>query len=207
MMQPLLEVNILEDDDNYRFIYEEFLSHKFHLNFMGTIEEFREFDSQTTEKKCVIADLRLPDGSFFSNFMDKLDKSQHKFIIVSECYDLDIMRKMLKCRNVVDYLTKPINGCELSAKLEVLADSSFPSDADILNRAYGLLSNKERTILSTIAENPGRMIRKSELIKRVWNDTSVVAKTIDVHISNIRSKLNKLSLSILSEDQYLRVKL
>ena len=52
------------------------------------------------------------------------------------------------------------------------------------------LSRKEFELLWTMASADGRVFRRTELIERVWGQGYFIdARTVDVHIARIRTKL------------------
>lgn len=55
------------------------------------------------------------------------------------------------------------------------------------------LPKKEFALLYYLAQHPGRVFTREEILENVWgNDIFVVDRTIDVHIRKIREKLNNL---------------
>ena len=54
----------------------------------------------------------------------------------------------------------------------------------------------EMCIRDRINTAPSKQIKRVDLISKVWKDVSVGAKTLDVHIFNIRRKLAKLNVKI-----------
>ncbi len=53
-------------------------------------------------------------------------------------------------------------------------------------------TRKEFELLTALAENEGRVMRSSDLLKRVWDyDESVRSRTLDVHIGRVRSKIER----------------
>jgi DNA-binding response OmpR family regulator len=56
------------------------------------------------------------------------------------------------------------------------------------------LSRKEFDLLWTLAAEDGRAFRREELIARVWgNSFFLEARTVDVHIARLRTKLREVS--------------
>ena len=54
------------------------------------------------------------------------------------------------------------------------------------------LTLKEMELLVALAERPGVTVRRSELAARVWGaDVGYVNRSLEVHISSLRSKLGK----------------
>ena len=57
-----------------------------------------------------------------------------------------------------------------------------------------IFPRKEFALLYFLANNPGRVYNRAELLKEVWGaDVFVVDRTVDVHIRKIREKLGKHS--------------
>lgn len=201
---------ILEDDDGCNFIYEEILQHKYNYRMFKTLDEFRSayFASGVERPKLILADLRLPDGSFVS-FLNEVPQEELvdlSIVIVSICDDLDIIRYCLG-EGVIDYLTKPFNKSELLVKIErslnrVIKRSSELSVDPLRRRVMTKdnlqteLTSKELMIFDLINNSPNKQITRSDLVGRVWKDVSVGSKTLDVHIFNIRRKLAKLNVKI-----------
>jgi DNA-binding response OmpR family regulator len=58
------------------------------------------------------------------------------------------------------------------------------------------LSRKEFELLWELASEDGRAFRREELIDRVWgNGFFLEARTIDVHIARLRTKLKQVSVN------------
>ena len=52
------------------------------------------------------------------------------------------------------------------------------------------LPKKEFELLETLANNPGKVYTRDQILAQVWgNDTIVGERTIDVHIRKLREKL------------------
>ena len=109
-----------------------------------------------------------------------------------------------------DYVTKPFGVLELMARVEAiirrasalaLAEAVAPArfgEVEIdpsarLVRRDGRaveLSPKEFDLLLVLARRQGQVVSRAELLKLVWGyDTSVVSRTVDTHIAELRRKL------------------
>jgi two-component system alkaline phosphatase synthesis response regulator PhoP len=108
-----------------------------------------------------------------------------------------------------DYVTKPFEMAELLARIEALLRRSnikAPSSSDV--QQFGSLrvdfrgtevhkdgklvnlSAREFQLLRHFIENSGRTLSRTELLKEVWGyDTATFTRTVDVHISSLRQKL------------------
>lgn len=108
-----------------------------------------------------------------------------------------------------DYLTKPFNPRELTARVKAILrrmerkveDSSAPKrlgdlEIDAARRAVtvnGLpvsLRAQEFDLLLTLTEQPGRVFTREQLLEKAWGfDFYGQTRTIDVHIAQLRRKL------------------
>jgi two-component system alkaline phosphatase synthesis response regulator PhoP len=110
-----------------------------------------------------------------------------------------------------DYVTKPFGVLELVARVEAVlrrasasAPKGTPSDtsrfgdieiqpvARVVRRGGRPveLSPKEYELLLALVQRPGQVISRAELLKTVWGyHASVVSRTIDTHIAELRRKL------------------
>ena len=109
-----------------------------------------------------------------------------------------------------DYITKPFSPRELVARVRAVLRRSAAQAAptDVIQRGSLKmdlhrfevtckgnrvpLTATEFRILQFLAEQPGRVFSRSEIIDgALGRDTSVIDRTIDVHITSIRKKLGK----------------
>ena len=65
------------------------------------------------------------------------------------------------------------------------------------------MPRKEFEILALLLDNPGRIFTREELMKRIWPDNVVVVdRSVDVHITRIRSKIAPYGKHIVSRSGY-----
>jgi DNA-binding response OmpR family regulator len=121
-----------------------------------------------------------------------------------------------------DYITKPFNPDELTARIRaVLRRTSTPhspGEPESTNRTIGAvtidaetrrvfahdaeltLRTKEFDLLSALAEHPGVVLSRNQLLERVWGgDFSGDTRTVDVHISRLRERLDSAKSGIVIE--------
>ena len=107
-----------------------------------------------------------------------------------------------------DYMVKPVSGPQLSARISALLRRTS-GDADDVLRVGALeirigpreatidgqpmnLTAKEFDVLAYLAGRPGTVVSKEELHAAVWKaPAGTEGRTVDVHISNLRKKLNE----------------
>lgn len=119
-----------------------------------------------------------------------------------------------------DYIIKPFNLDEVLVRIEAVlrrsADGAYTDGADAVDGAVGevlsygelkyseadnavsfkgnpiKLTAKEMLLLAVMMKNPQKTFSKANLYESVWNDTYIYEdNTINVHMSNLRSKLKK----------------
>ncbi len=121
-----------------------------------------------------------------------------------------------------DYISKPFSIHEVLARVgAVLRRQKMPSagsDATIsiggieiipdrkLVRSNGadvMLTPKEYGILQMLMSHPGRVYSRDEILRSVWQDDALVLeRTVDVHITRIRSKLGGAGAQIVNRQGY-----
>jgi DNA-binding response OmpR family regulator len=112
-----------------------------------------------------------------------------------------------------DYVTKPFSPRELVARVRaVLRRTEAVNTAAETTLERGLLridpaarrvtvadedvdlTAREFDLLRTFAQHPGRVFRREELLERVWgSDFDGVDRVVDVHVSNLRRKLDRFA--------------
>ncbi|MDC7224481.1 MAG: response regulator transcription factor [Spirochaetales bacterium] len=118
-----------------------------------------------------------------------------------------------------DYLTKPFDGQVLLARIEALLRRTAPTVGSGKNRAaptgeFGRftldrergqlfeqvgeqrrevpLNTQEYRLLLYLADNPGKILSRNELLDGVWGyETETSTRTVDVHIAWLRQKLGE----------------
>ena len=108
-----------------------------------------------------------------------------------------------------DYITKPIRPKLLVAKLKTMLRRRFRALEEsteelilgemvidfkkyhvVLNGKEEVLPRKEFELLTLLAKNAGIVIRREEIMKRIWqSDVIVGGRTIDVHIRRLRERI------------------
>ncbi len=108
-----------------------------------------------------------------------------------------------------DYMTKPFNTMELIARIRAIQrrmqKAMKPSESIIegplelsgdLQRIiiHGReipLTAKEFQLLKVLMSNPGRIFSREMLFEMIWGEDGFDTRTIDVHIRNIREKIEE----------------
>jgi two-component system, OmpR family, response regulator ResD len=115
-----------------------------------------------------------------------------------------------------DYIVKPFSAPEVVARVRALLRRTKGFDPaphsvqvgsvllDLDGRRCTVdgepvqLTRREFNLLVTLAEQPGRVLNRDQLLQAAWGTTYVSEKTVDVHIAGLRRKLGPgLSISAL----------
>jgi len=214
-------VLIVEDDENINSLLREALT-RHGLNcvqaYSGT-DGLRIFKSDKFD--LVLLDLMMPGITGETLTQRIREVSKVPIIIVSAKSSVDSKVDLLSS-GADDFIGKPFELKELIARVDVQLrkvsseeEQGQLSDAkviefkdlrlDIENYTVTVkdtdigLTRQEFKILELFLKYPGKVFSKREIYEYAWNDVYIGEdKTINVHISNIRTKIKKIT-----EDEYI----
>lgn len=160
----------------------------------------------------VLLDLMLPGKSGEVVLTEIREVSQVPVIAITAIASKETIVSILKL-GANDYILKPFDNDELLARIQVqlrqrisapnlvqsnllvyneLVLNTEQYKATINNQSIQL-SKREYEILKILMENPKKVFTKNNIYESVWKDEFMGDdNTINVHISNIRSKIAKL---------------
>ncbi len=121
-----------------------------------------------------------------------------------------------------DYIAKPFSIHEVIARVGAVmrrrSDTSATASGNISIGGIEIISDrklvrvddhdiiltpKEYGILKMLLSAPGRVFSRDDILHKVWEDDSLVlARTVDVHIARIRSKLGEAGTQIVNRQGY-----
>jgi two-component system alkaline phosphatase synthesis response regulator PhoP len=162
----------------------------------------------------IILDLMLPvlDGYEFCKIL-RADKETSSIPVIILSARNDVIDKVIGLElGADDYITKPFNPRELSARIKArfregqrLKDTDkqplkwqgleiFPESYQVtLDGQLINLTVKEFELLVVFVTNPNHVFSREYLAQKIWDcSTNVETRTIDVHVSNLRNKLKSL---------------
>ena len=168
----------------------------------------------TTHYDLVLLDMHLPDGNGL-DFLRRLRRSGREMpVIVLTAMDRVTDRIAGLNAGADDYLVKPFDLAELTARIGAVArryagrpnpeielganrvDLARKSIAGPLGRID--LSPREWAILEAFLQNPGLILTKNRLEERLYSfDAEVESNTIEVYVSRLRKKLGRDAIETL----------
>ncbi len=167
----------------------------------------------------IILDIMLPkkDGWTVLRELRFDQNTKHIPIIFLTARDSEIDEVVGLELGADDYIVKPISIRKLIARVNSALRKSKerPTDVSGVLRFNGLeidperflvlvdgqevkLTKKEFQILVFLAQRPGRVITRDQLLNQIWGyDVVVIDRTIDVHIRKIREKLGEKYMNLI----------
>lgn len=153
----------------------------------------------------IILDLMLPDTDGMMLCKKIREKSNIPILMLS-AKDGDYDKILGFEYGADDYMTKPFNTLELIARIkaifkrmEIKQNNNILLQGDLIinlderrvNKKDNKidLTQKEFDMLYLMAKNPGRVYTREEIFRQVWGEEAFDVRTIDVHIKNIREKI------------------
>jgi DNA-binding response OmpR family regulator len=205
-----MKILIVEDNPELAFEVKEYLTSsgyicKISKNCEETLEEINSNDYDI-----VLLDLGLPDGSGF-DILKEIRKTDSKtaVIIITAQGELEDRINGLQL-GADDYLTKPFALTELGARLFAIIRRMHGFTVNQLDvHGFSLklqdykvsydeipinLTKKEFDIFQYLVLNKNRVITRLQLTEHIWGDILEVnsdSNFIDVHVRNLRKKLDK----------------
>lgn len=205
---PTAKILVVDDEPAIRNLIHRFLLKQ---NYEMESAEDGKTALQTFDKfnpDLVILDVNLPDTTGFL-LCKEMQKRTDVFVLMltSLTGEHNIQRGF--AQGADDYITKPFSLVELGARVgallrrkrivkapeqPTLAVGNLKIDPvrreALLNEQEIVLTALEFDLLYFLANNPGRVWRRDELLHHVWNyDFVGDRRVVDVHIGQIRRKI------------------
>ena len=160
----------------------------------------------------VLLDIMLPEKDGFTVLKEL--RQRHKdipvLIMTARNFEADVLKGF--DLGADDYVTKPFNVKELMARVKRLVARGPMNNGSPPTTIYTFgdvevrfeprevmktgtqvaLSFKEFELLKYLIEHRGRTVSREELLEEIWGvdeDLGVTTRTVDTHVSNLRSKL------------------
>jgi DNA-binding response OmpR family regulator len=205
-----MKVLIIEDDPALsQGVSEGLRSAGYEVLAVATGQEGLDIALGSNPPDMILLDLGLPDRDGYDVCREIRAVSQVPIIVIS-ARDDEIDRVVGLELGADDYVPKPFGVRELVARIRAVsrriggeglsekADMQQLGELSIDRKAQKVfvkneevhLTATEYELLTVLAEDPGMVLRRTELLERIW-DTAlyVTPKTVDAHIAAIRKKL------------------
>jgi DNA-binding response OmpR family regulator len=198
---------IVDDAPNMRLLLREYLS----------AQGFRVVAAANGREALLVARQEAPDLVLLDVMMPELDgfafirhfRREQPTPIILLTAKLEEADKVIGLElGADDYITKPFGMAELLARVRAVLRraGAQPVEHDLLRAADIVLDRAARIVrvggrsvdltpsefdlLATLAAAPGRVFTRAELLDRLQGEAAErVERTIDVHIRNLRSKI------------------
>jgi DNA-binding response OmpR family regulator len=206
-----VRVLLVEDDDGVGDALAEALALRRH----ETIRARRGADALTRhhEVDLVLLDLGLPDidGLEVLRMLRKIADTP-VLVLTARGDERSVVRGLRLGAD--DYVVKPVRLPELLARMDTITRRAAAkphacareirvSDVDIDMAARRVLvggteitlTTKEFNLLAVLARQPGTAVSRQQLMDEVWGDAYLaVSRSLDVHMTQLRGKLNRPGL-------------
>ena len=154
----------------------------------------------------ILLDLGLPDGDGLDVARKIRETAPTPIIIVSARGD-EVDRIVGLEIGADDYVVKPFSQRELLARIRAVVRRNVPRDTEVATTTSRLfieeksrratldgievsLTAKEFDVLNFLAQEPGVVFRRTEILDGVWDtEWYGTTKTLDAHVAAIRKKL------------------
>lgn len=153
----------------------------------------------------IILDLMLPDTDGMM-LCKRIRQSYDIPILMLTAKDGDYDKILGFEFGADDYMTKPFNTLELIARMKaIIRRSERKVEASSITKDDLIISQNERRVylkgkeinltakefdlLYLLASNPGRVFTRDDIYSLVWKEDAYDVRTIDVHIRNLRDKI------------------
>jgi two-component system alkaline phosphatase synthesis response regulator PhoP len=161
----------------------------------------------------IILDLMLPDGNGYDVLRTIRERDSVTPVLLLTALSEEAHKVRGFRLGADDYVTKPFGLLELLARVETLlrrsasgnfavvrlppvrfGDVEVDRDHRAVTRAGAVvqLTPKEYALLAALIARNGAVVEREELLREVWGyDSSVVSRTLDTHLAELRRKLER----------------
>ena len=204
-----LHILLVEDDEHLRYGLRFNLQQRgYDVTECATGEEALQAIVNEDGFACVILDVMLPGISGMEVLTEIRKKNERLPVAILTARSDESDAVLALSLGADDYIRKPFGVSELMARIQMLvrrrdmtAVSSKPQalgpwTLDLENfrvqqgKKMVVLTSMEVDLLSELLAHRGEVIRREDLLKRVWGvDSRTPTRTLDNHISRLRKKL------------------
>ncbi len=204
----------IEDSQEFQIYLSSVLPEHTLIHVSSLSEALNTITSGFNHFDLILLDISLPDGNgmkFLPTIKEALTDQFIPFIVISS--DTDLLTKVAAFGiGADDYISKPPETSELKARIEaklrwvrslsskqkVFTFEDLCIDLEKMSveivqknsqRILLDLTPFEFKILKLLVNRPGQVFSRDHIIDRVWGGKSMTSRTIDTHVSHLRSKM------------------
>ncbi len=204
-MNTQATILIVEDEEKIASLLRDYLEKTggYQTHWVGRGDEAVQAFEETAPD-LVLLDLMLPGMNGLDVCKAIRGKSQVPIIMVTALVE-EIDRLLGLELGADDYICKPFSPREVVARVKAvlrragaLAKDLLPAGLQIDRERHSVsldkhvlkLSPVEFALLSYLAEHPGQVFSRDQLMNAIYSDYRIVSdRTIDTHVKNLRHKL------------------
>ncbi|MBC3833636.1 response regulator transcription factor [Undibacterium amnicola] len=205
-----MRIAILDDDQNLLDLTVATLTDAGHVCHPFSSGKAMLHQLHRESYDLLVLDWQVPDlsGTEILHWVrEKLSKSLPVLFMTSRSGEDDIVAGL--AAGADDYMIKPIRRAELIARVNALLRRAYPTQTanelitfgcyefDVrasrakLNNEPIELTQKEFDLALVLFQNLGRPLSRAYILEAVWSrDIEIPSRTMDTHISRVRSKLD-----------------
>ncbi|MCM2293194.1 response regulator transcription factor [Allorhizobium sp. BGMRC 0089] len=203
-----MRILLIEDDHILGEAIRDHVASEGHaVDWMQSLQD-GEACTQTVKYGLILLDLRLPDGNGI-HFLKRLRSRENPVpVIILTAHDQLSDRIEGLNSGADDYLVKPFDLTELTARMAAVARRYAAKPNPVLkigdleiNQAEKrivdetgsiLLSSREWAVLDTLIARPGAVVSKSQIEEALYAfGSEIESNTVEVYISRLRKKIGK----------------
>lgn len=199
-------VLVIEDDDRIRLSLVLALEDEGYLVRGAATAEDGLAAQRSEPADTILVDLMLPGLDGFDAIRELRREDDVPIVVVSARSDTHDIVAALEA-GADDYLVKPVAIKELSARLRALRRRARTAEKTIPALAFGpleirplagevrlhgkpvTLTRTEFRLLCELAEHPGMVMSRQQLLERVWEYDFGDERLVDVHVGRLRQKI------------------
>ena len=212
-MQPQPQILVVDDDHEIRTLLGRYLDGQgFRVSVAA---DRRECEQQLTTGQfdLIVLDVMLPDGSGLDICRALRDSKPHVPVILLTALKEDVDRIVGLELGADDYLGKPFNPRELTARIRAVLRRSSHDQAPAITRVYRFanytmepgirrvanvrdetidLTGAEFDLLQVFVDRPGRILSRDQLLDITQGrEREPLDRSVDVLMSRLRRKLGE----------------
>lgn len=203
----MTNIFLLEDDPIVgKAIQLQLELESYKVEWAQNLNEARKKMSLASSTDLFLLDVNLPDGNGyeFCQWLRENGSTSPIIFLTARTDEESVVRGFEKGAN--DYIRKPFSQKEMIARIRNQLSDKKPSldlvrfagltlikNQQVLKHGDSLISlnRREFEILTAFFEHPETIVTREQLIDRLASGEEIFDRTVDSHISHIRSKLTK----------------